>query len=123
VTTRTGEKIGWIGGWLGGFVWVIILAGVLLAQGKWTQGVSGLGVAGVAVAAIIWLAPWRHPKTAYWRLMLPLHIMLLVSAVWAIWAYGGWQNAGLSWWSGLWMLPLLIPFGSIGRRRWTDYEG
>ena len=31
---RRQEKIGWLGGWAGGFIWVVILAVMLLVQGK-----------------------------------------------------------------------------------------
>ena len=30
---RRQEKIGWVGGWLGGFVWVLLLSVMLLARG------------------------------------------------------------------------------------------
>lgn len=34
--SRKGEKIGWIDGWIGGFIWLCILSIVWLVQGKLT---------------------------------------------------------------------------------------
>jgi hypothetical protein len=34
---------------------------------------------------------------------------------------GGWQQMGItSWWSTLIVLPILIPFWTVGNRRWDD---
>lgn len=67
-----GERIGWTGGWAGGFLWVVALSAAFLAQGKVVQGLIGLIVGGVAVGCILVLASWRHPSTSYWQLILPL---------------------------------------------------
>ncbi len=120
---RRGEKIGWIGGWLGGFVWVAILSVIFLVQHKCIQGISGLAVVGVAVACIVLFAPWRHPATPYWKLMIPLYILLFASVVWVIWAFGSAKDSGLTSWNLLLILPLLIPFGTVGRRKWSDANG
>jgi len=68
---RTGEKAGWIAGWLGGFIWVLILAGLFFYRYKFGQGVVGVVLYAVAVASALYCAPWRHPSTPYWKLMLP----------------------------------------------------
>lgn len=59
---RKGEKIGWVGGWLGGFLWVAALAVVFLFQGKILQAVSGVGLAAAAVACALRFVPWRFPE-------------------------------------------------------------
>jgi hypothetical protein len=33
MTNRTGEKVGWLGGWSGGFLWLAVLSVVWLVQG------------------------------------------------------------------------------------------
>jgi hypothetical protein len=121
--TRRGEKIGWTAGWLGGFIWVAGLSLVFLYQQKWLQGLIGLLLFCAAIVIIIVLAPWRHPSTRYWKLMLGPYGVFLTSALWAAWSYGGVHAAGLNWWTVLWLLPLFfIPVGSLWKRRWTDFE-
>ena len=117
---RRGERIGWTVGWLGGFVWVFILSVVFLVQAKWLEGVSGLVLVGIAVAGIAAAAPWRHPSTPYWRLMLPLYVILFLAVAWAVRSFGGTEDTGLQWWNLSWGLILLIPLGSAGRRKWSD---
>jgi uncharacterized membrane protein YfcA len=118
--SRRGEKVGWIGGWLGGFVWVVILSVVFLIQSKLTQGGVGLLLAGFAVLTIFASAPWRHANTVYWKLMLPVYVLFVVSVAWGIWSAGGLKPLGLNPWNGFLILPVLIPFWTTGRRRWTD---
>lgn len=117
---RTGEKIGWTGGFLGGFIWVFILSAILLYQGKSLQALAGFVLVGAAIFGIVCFAPWRHPSTPYWKLMLGPYVALFVSVVWGIWSYGGFNAVGIDWWAVLWFLPLLIPFGSLYKRTWSD---
>lgn len=117
---RRGERIGWTVGWTGGFAWVFILSVVFVFQGKPEQGVSGMALSGVAAAMIAFFAPWRFPATPYWKLMLAPYGLVMASIAWAIWSFGGLESSGLSGWNLLWCLPLLIPFGSLGRGKWAD---
>lgn len=122
MANRVGEKIGWVGGWTGGFFWILILSVVWLVKGMTVEGIAGLVLVGLAMALIFATAPWKHPSTPFWKLMVPLYVMLGVSVVWALWAFGGAEKTGLTWWSIWWVIPLLIPFGTAGRRRWSDGE-
>ncbi len=117
---RKGEKIGWIGGWLGSFIWLCLLSIIWLIQGKTISGVSGISLFLAAVLSILVLAPWRHPGTKYWKLMLPIYMILIASAGLYIWLESVFSNAGVSWWSILYLTPLLIPFATIGTRCWND---
>jgi multisubunit Na+/H+ antiporter MnhB subunit len=119
--SRLGEKAGWIGGWAGAFIWILILSVVWLVQGKTPEGLAGLALVTLGVVLIIATAPWRHPKTPFWKLMLPAYIVLGLSVAWAVWSFGT-KDSGLNWWSMLWALPILIPFGTMGRRRWSDAD-
>ncbi len=119
---RAGEKFGWIGGWLGGFIWVVILSAVFLVQGRVIQGSFGLALFCLAVAVIITGAPWRHRDTPYWKLMLPVYAAFFGSIVWMVWASEGAKELGLNWWHAFLVLPLLIPFQTVGRRRWDDVD-
>ena len=120
VQERTGEKIGWIGGWLGGFIWVLLLSVFLLVQGRHAEGIVGLVLECVAIVLILRTVPWKHPSTVYWKLMTPIYVTLFVSVLWVFWVFGGAEGLGLNGWNALWVFPLLVPLGTIGRRRWDD---
>jgi hypothetical protein len=117
---RTGEKFGWIGGWLGGFIWVVILSVIFLVQGKVIEGVVGLAIFGAAVIFIVASAPWKHPDTPYWKLMISVYVAFFGAIAWMIWSSDGPESLGFSRWSIFLVFPLLIPFATAGRRRWND---
>ena len=117
---RKGEKAGWTWGWLGGFIWVAALATLFFFQGKCGPGWAGIALVALAVAAILCCAPWRFPRTPYWKLMLAPYAVFLLSAVWAFWGFGGFKESGLNWWNFLWLASILSPLLILGRRKWSD---
>jgi len=117
---RKGERIGWIGGWLGGFIWVGLLSAVWIFQNRSSNGMLGIALFIIAIILIIALAPWRHPNTKYWKLMLPIYLLFLISIAVVIYLYAGLRNGGLSWISFSWLIPSLIPFVIIGNRKWNS---
>ncbi len=114
---RRGEKIGWTFGWLGSLVWILALAGLFLYRGDWLHCALGLALFAAGVAVVFRGSPWRHPTTRYWKLMLPLYLLLLLAVVWAIWGFADQLN-GLSWWYLLLLLPLFNGLFILGRRTW-----
>lgn len=117
---RTGEKLGWVGGWAGAFAWILVLAILLGPRGQYAESLVGVGLAGLGFgSAIIW-SPWRFPLTRYWRLMLVPYLALMASVPWAIWALAVPDKAPISWWLLPTLVPLLLPILSMGRRRWCD---
>jgi hypothetical protein len=112
--------VGWIGGWSGGFLWVLILSCVLLFRGRTLQAGIGFGIFGLAEVLIVRLAPWRHPVSRYRNLMWPVYAMLALGIAWGAWSMGGTRHLGLSWWSLLLLMPILLPFWTAGSRRWSD---
>ncbi len=121
MTERKGEKIGWTVGWIGGFIWLAILSAVFLAQGRRLVAAVGLALFALALGSIILGAPWRHPTTAYWKLMLAPYGCLLCAIIWAIWAYGGLATAQINGWMFVWLIPLFIPSVGGGRRKWQNH--
>jgi hypothetical protein len=117
---QNGVKIGWLAGWCGGFIWVFILSIVFLFQGKFFFGMAGLVLTGLAVFSIFYSAPWKHPSTPYWKLMIPVYNFFLASIIWAVWSYGGLKVSGLKWWDFFWLLPILTPLFTIGKRTWES---
>ena len=118
VNGRTGEKIGWLGGWSGGFLWVLVMAIVRLAQGATLDGLIGISVSAAAFATIYFVAPWKMPHTPMWKLLIPLYVFLALSILWAVWTWGGFTHPDLHWWMFLWIIPSLSPLWVIGNRRW-----
>lgn len=118
---RSGEKIGWIGGWSGAFVWLLLLSGIWLAQGLFPRALVGLTLLALGLGSIIALAPWRHPHTPFRLLMLPGYVVLLLAVIYAV-AVTEEAHRELSWWSITWLLPLLIPMITAGGRTWQDGE-
>jgi len=117
---RKGEKIGWTGGWLGAFCWLILLAAIFMFQGNFKAGFCGIILFLVALGLISFLSPWKHPDTKYWKLLLPLYTMFLFSAGILIYFYGGLRNAGLNLGCFLWLPVLFLPFLTVGKRTWND---
>lgn len=119
--SRQQEKLGWTLGWLGGFVWVPILSLIFLFDHRTVEAGIGLLITAAAGAAIVWLAPWRHPQTRYRVLMVPIYLMFAAAIGWGVWSIDDPQQMGInSGWSALVLLPCLLPFWVVGARRWND---
>lgn len=118
---RRGEKLGWTLGWFGGFLWVLILSTVWVYKGQAEAGIPGFAIFFLGTAMIVACSPWRHPDTLYWKLMLPVYAAFFLAVAWAIWTVGGFRELGANWWSFSWLLPMFVPFATIGKRRWRDH--
>lgn len=116
---RKGEKIGWIGGWIRGFIWLGLLSVIWLFQNKISNGIIGIVIFTVAVIAIIATAPWKHSNTKYWKLMIPIYLLFFISIALCIYLYDGLESIGLKWTAFLWVIPCLIPFITTGSRTWN----
>ena len=117
---RNSEKIGWIGGWLGSFSWVLLLSAGFLVQGRITIGLYGMLICLAAVLLMLAASPWRNPLTPYWKLLIPLYVTFGASIAWAFWGYGEKGVSGLNPWSTLMILPLLTPLFVLGNRKWDN---
>jgi hypothetical protein len=117
--SRKGEKIGWIGGWFGGFIWLGLLSVVWIVQNKILNATLGILLFTVAIILIFTFAPWKHPNTKYWKLMLPIYSLFFISIASSIYLYGGLKSLGINWTSFLWIIPSLLPFVTTGNRKWN----
>ena len=86
--TRRGEKLGWLGGFAGAFLWIPVLAVVFLVQGKLLAGLLGLPLGALGYGIVVWFRPWRFPDTPYWRLLIPPYLAFSAAVAWGFWAYG-----------------------------------
>lgn len=115
---RKGEKIGWIGGWFGSFLWIGLLSVFWMLQNQITSGILGIIIFGVASITIVTITPWKYPNTKYWKLMSPIYILFFTAIVLCMYCYG--RSANLKWTSFSWVLPCLLPFIMLGNRTWND---
>lgn len=119
--SRRGEKIGWTWGWIGGFVWLLVLGSLWLLNGQMLQGVCAVAAFAVGCVATVLTAPWRHPRTPYWKLLLPVYIVLFAAIALMLRLYpGAASQFGINAGNLLLLLPMLLPFVTLGRRRWDD---
>lgn len=119
---RKGEKWGWIGGWIGSFLWMPILGIVFVFKMGVDWNLVLVWFCSLTAFVLIFtLAPWRFPNTSMWRLMLPMYLLLIGGAAFLIRSYG---NLSLKEWIPMipGMLPVLLPFWLIGKRKWRDGE-
>jgi hypothetical protein len=119
---RRQEKIAWIAGWLGGFGWLLVLSAILLFRGIWLPALVGLLIGAAAWAAILFFAPWKHPRTRYRELLAPIYVILLGAVIWGVWAFGARQVGISSWWQLLLLIPTLAPLWTVGSARWEDHD-
>lgn len=118
--SRMGEKVGWLGGFAGGFLWIPALAVLFLVRGERVAGLVGIALCVLGYSGVVWFSPWRFPDTRYWRLLLPPYLALAAAVVWAVWGFGPRSADALAWWQLGPLLALLSPFVTIGWRRWSD---
>ena len=117
--SRNGEKTGWIGGWSGSFVWLLILAILLYFKGQTVAGLVGVALLAVAAFCIYRFAPWKNPATPYWKLLLPIYGVLIVSLTF-VFTVGLDLGYGFRWQWVFWLMPMMIPFFTMGRRTWEQ---
>ena len=115
---RKGEKIGWIGGWLGSYSWVLVLSIVFFAQGKASPGFYGILIFLIAVIVMYAASPWRNPKTPYWQLLLPFYLLFTSAVIWVIKSYGQSGLENFSWFQLLPILPVFLPLFILGNKKW-----
>jgi len=113
-----GRRWGWSLGWFGSFLWIFALSGVWFVHGRTDLGGQGLAVGLLALYAIRHFAPWRHPDTKYWRLLLPLYGLLGLAML----VVAQDPEAHLP---ALSLVPalcsgLLVPMLILGRRSWNE---
>lgn len=118
IMERKGEKIGWICGWLGGFIWLGLLSIMWFFQSKISYGIIGIALFIISVIIINIVAPWKHPDTKYWKLMIPIYLLLFISIVVNIIFWGGMEKTGLKWASFFWIFSIIIPFFTLGNMTW-----
>ncbi len=116
---REGERWGWILGWSGAFLWLLLLGGFWFFKDEWIAGISAWILVVLAEGAVFFFAPWRHPQTRYWKVLLPLYGVFGAGLMLAI-RFSEPGAVALEGWSYLWVLPMLLPFFIVGSKTWDS---
>ena len=114
---RKGEKLGWIGGWIGSFCWMPAFGIVCFVKGQLIYGAIGTAFFFIALFLILKCVPWKYPKTKYWKLMVPIYTMFLVSVIAVIYVLTGFNDLARIQY-GVWMIPCLAPIAILGNKTW-----
>jgi hypothetical protein len=119
-----GPKIGWLGGFLGASLWLVILAAVHLVNRDLWGGLLGLFFYLVCLGCIFSLRPWKYPQTPLWKLYTATLAPLLVAAGWFYWRE---YPLNLSF-SGILravslLTVLFLPVILHGRKTWNHLQG
>ena len=118
---RRGEKLSWIGGWVGAFCWLLVFSIIWMLQGRFLYAAIGEGMFLLALALILVFAPWKKPTTHYWKLMLPLYGVFLIAVAFVVYVFNGFERlADIQY--GLWILPCLSPIFILGNKTWRKGE-
>lgn len=119
---RIGEKLGWTLGWLGAISWMPVLSVIQLLNGQLIGGINGLVLTLSGLFLIFYYTPWRFKFRPYWKLFLPLIIILALGVVNIIVNGFTKEEDGLNVWMFFWFIPLTLPIFQFGRKKWQDGE-
>lgn len=116
-----GPKYGWILGGFGSVLWLLILALVLLYQGNIGGFLSCILFFAGGAAYIVLFAPWKYPRTPFWRIYLGLVAILILAAAALVHLWYPEAREEVRGYGFLFTLsPLLIPVFIVGRKTWSD---
>jgi len=118
MSERKGEKIGWIGGWIGSFIWLIPVSFVWLIHKQTAAAIILMLIFVLAITLTFQLTPWRYPKTYYYKLMLPNILLIYISAIVCIYFYYELENGKVSWFLFIWLIVFFTPIITLGKRKW-----
>ena len=116
---RIGEKLGWIGGWLGAFSWFLVFSIILLIKGDYSLGFAGIILFIVAVFLINVMSPWRQPEVKYWILFTPLYTVFAAAIVIAFWSLAEQTRRSVNWWTFLGLVCVFLPYFILGQTTWN----
>jgi hypothetical protein len=52
--------------------------------------------------------------------MVPVYVAFFAAIAWMVWSSRGVDSLGINRWQSFLILPILIPFATVGKRRWND---
>jgi hypothetical protein len=115
-------KIGWIGGFAGGTLWMLALSVVRFAQGQNMHGILW-GASFLFCAEVAWLfLPWRRPEIELRRLYFVTVTPVVLAAVLLLAIHSLTKGAAV--WTTLpGLVVLYLPVFTLGKKTWNDIKG
>jgi len=117
-----GQKAGWTLGGLGAIIWIPLLSVIFLFKGNYAGAILGAGFFILGVLYLIYFAPWKHPKTQFWKIYLGLLTIIILAAV--VFLYLWYPKSEFSGtfniFSIFWIFPLFLPIFLLGNKTWKD---
>lgn len=120
--TNRGMKIGWLGGFIGGTVWILVLSIVRFSQGENYRGLLWLACFGICVEAVWMFLPWRRPETELRRLYF-VSVTPIVLTVLLMLSINLLAEGTVVWSIIIGLLVLYLPVFTLGKKTWRDIAG
>jgi len=118
---QKGSKMGWTFGGLGGLLWMLLLAGVMLAKGNSVAAIDAFCFFIVGILYIILFPPWKYPHVPFRRIYVGLLVIIIVAAVVMLYFWYPGEFDSMSNLRTLFMLfPLFLPIFIFGKKTWSD---
>lgn len=117
-----GLKIGWLGGYAGATLWMLLLGIVRFAQGQNYRGLLWTACFLICVE-ITWLfLPWRRPEIELRRLYFVSVTPIVITVLLMLFLNVALEGSVL--WSVIpGILVLYLPVFTLGRKTWNDVAG
>ena len=116
-----GRRLGWIGGGIGGLLWLLPVTIVATLQHNSTAAMTAVLLFAAGLSYLWLLAPWKYPATPFALIYLGLIAIIAAAAVALLWLLAP-STLGVM--RRLAMLAplatLLIPALIFGRRCWDE---
>ena len=119
--SERGPRLGWTLGGLGGLLWLVILAVVLLVQGNYPGALTSAAFFVAGVLYLVIFAPWKHENTPFWRIYLGFVLFVIgAAAILLVLWYPGEIKSLRRFHLLFCLIPLFIPVFIMGRKTWSD---
>lgn len=114
-------KIGWIGGFAGGTLWMLVLSVIRFVQGQNMHGILWLA-SFLFCAEVAWLfLPWRKPDLQMRRLYFVSVTPVVLAAVLLL-SINALAEGTAIWTTLPGLLLIYLPVFTIGKKTWNDYQ-
>jgi hypothetical protein len=117
-----GLKIGWLGGYAGATLWMLLLGIVRFAQGWNYRGLLWTACFLICAGITRQFLPWRRPETELRRLYFVSVTPIVVTVLLMLFLNVALESSML--WSVIpGILVLYLPVFTLGKKTWIDIAG